>query len=88
MGCVLSNMNACIEHHSKELYVENEEKRFQMTRIGCTDTPERKQKRRRKFEQDFLKGVEAERKYMKRNLSDEDIVKQYKSVTSNIQTPF
>lgn len=84
MGCILSNMNACIEHHSKELHVENEEKRFQRTRIGCTDTPERKKERRRKFEQDFLEGVEAERKYMTRNLSDEDIVRQYKSATARI----
>ena len=84
MGCVLSNMNACVEHHSKELHVEREEKRFQRTRIGCTDTPERKRERRRKFEKDFLEGVEVERKYMRRNLSDEDIIEQYKSVTARM----
>jgi len=77
-------MNACVEHHSKELYVENEEKYFQRTRIGCTDTPERKKERRRKSEQDFLEVVEAERKYMRRNSSDEDIVERYKRVTVNM----
>ena len=80
----MANMNACIEHHSKELYVENEEKRYQRTRIGCTDTLERKRERRRKFEQDFLEGVEAERKVMSRNSSDEDIVDRYKGITANM----
>jgi hypothetical protein len=77
-------MNACVEYHSKELYVENEERRFQRTRIGCTDTHERKKERRRKSEQDFLEGVEAERKYMRRNSSDEDIIERFKGVTVNI----
>ena len=84
MGCILIILNACIEHHGKELHVENEEKRFQRTRIGCTDMPERKKERRRKSEQDFLEGVEAEREYMKRNLSDRDIVRQYKSATAHM----
>lgn len=75
-------MNACIAHHSKELYIEREEKRFQVSRIGNTDTPERKKKRRKKFEQDFLRGVECDRKYMSKTTSDKDIVENYKKVTA------
>ena len=75
-------MNGCIEHHSRELYIEREEQRFQISRIGSTDTPERKQKRRKKFEQDFLRGVESQRKYMRKNTSDQDIVENYKKKTA------
>lgn len=75
-------MNGCIEHHSRELYIEREEQRFQISRIGSTDTPERKQKRRKKFEQDFLRGVESQRKYMGKNTSDQDIVENYKKKTA------
>lgn len=82
MGCMSSIMNGCIEHHSRELYIEREEQRFQISRIGSTDTPERKQKRRKKFEQDFLRGVESQRKYMGKNTSDQDIVENYKKKTA------
>tara|TARA_B110000858_G_scaffold192565_1_gene243498 strand:- start:3043 stop:3276 length:234 start_codon:yes stop_codon:yes gene_type:complete len=75
-------MNACIEHHSKELYIERKEQRFERTRIGYTDSPERKKKRRKKFKQEFLRAVESERKYMKRNSSDKDIVENYKKITA------
>jgi len=77
-------MNACIEHHSKELYIENQEKCFQRTRLGFTDTAERKKKRRKNFEQDFLKGVADQRKYMGRNTSDQDIVQNYKNFTAEM----
>ena len=77
-------MNACIEHHSRELYIEREEQRFQISRIGNTDTDERKKKRRKKFEQDFLRGVECDRKYMSKTTSDKDIVENYKKVTALI----
>ena len=84
MGCLSSTMNTCIEHHSKELYIEREENRFQRTRIGNTDTPERKNKRRKNFEQEFLRGVESNRKYVKTNTSDKDIVENYKKVTATM----
>ena len=84
MGCISSRMNTCIEHHSKEIYIERAEKRFQRTRIGNTDTPERKKKRRKKFEQDFLRGVESNRKYITKNTSDKDIVENYKKVTAGM----
>ena len=76
-------MNTCVEHHSKELYIENEEERFRRTQLGCTDTAERKKKRRKKFEQDFLKGVADQRKYIGRN-TDQDIVQNYKNFTAEM----
>jgi len=82
MGCLSSRMNTCIEHHSKELYIERAETRFQRTRIGNTDTPERKKKRRKIYEQEFLRGVECHRKYMRKNISDADIIENYKKKTA------
>ena len=82
MGCISSKMNGCIEHHSRELYIEREEQRFQISRIGSTDTKERKKKRRKKFEQDFLRGVESHRKYMRKTKSDTEIVENYKKKTA------
>lgn len=82
MGCISSKMNGCIEHHSRELYIEREEQRFQISRIGSTDTKERKKKRRKKFEQDFLRGVECHRKYMRKTKSDTEIVENYKKKTA------
>jgi hypothetical protein len=84
MGCISSKMNACIMHHSRELYIERKEKRFQMSRVGCTDSPERKKKRRKQFEQEFLRGVESDRKFMKKNTSDIDIIKNYKKSTEEM----
>jgi len=84
MGCISSKINSCIEHHSKELYIERKERRFQMSRVGCTDTPERKKKRRKQFEQEFLRAVESDRKFMKKNTSDINIIANYKKSTEEM----
>ena len=47
MGCISSTMQACITHHSRELYVENEEKRFQRAFPGYKDTQELKKKKKK-----------------------------------------
>ena len=85
MGCISSKMQACITHHSKELYVENEEKRFQRAFPGYRDTQELKNNRRKKSEQEFLESDNARRKWMGgRNTSDKDIIQNYKNVTAEM----
>jgi len=71
-------------HHSRELYIERKERRFQMSHVGCTDTPERKKKRRKQFEQEFLRAVESDRKFMKKNTSDINIIANYKKSTEEM----
>tara|TARA_B110000977_G_scaffold86541_1_gene115304 strand:- start:249 stop:512 length:264 start_codon:yes stop_codon:yes gene_type:complete len=85
MGICLECTNSCITHHSKELYIENQEKYFQRTFTGYKDTVELKAKRRKKFEQEFLESLEKHRKWMgKKKISDKDIIENYKSFTSEI----
>ena len=81
MGCISSKIYACITHHSKELYIENEEKRFQRNYPGYKDTRENKNKRRKKYEQEFLKYDSDRRKNMRKNISDKDIIQNYKNFT-------
>jgi len=84
MGNCLECINTCITHHSKELYIENQEKYFQRNFIGYKDTVELKAKRRKKFEQEFLESLEKHRKFMGKKISDKDIIENYKSFTSEI----
>jgi hypothetical protein len=85
MGCISEKMDKCITYHSKELYIENEEKRFQRAYVGYKDTIENKKKRRKKSEQDFLKNDNARRKWMEgQNISDSDIIQNYKNFTAEM----
>ena len=84
MGCISSTMQVCITHHSRELYVENEEKRFQRAFPGYKDTQELKNNRRKKSEQEFLESNNARRKWMGKNISDKDIVQNYKNFTAEM----
>jgi len=77
-------MQVCITHHSRELYVENEEKRFQRAFPGYKDTQELKNNRRKKSEQEFLESNNARRKWMGKNISDKDIVQNYKNFTAEM----
>ena len=76
-------MQACITHHSKELYIENEEKRFQRSFPGYKDTRETKNKRRKKSEQEFLEYLEYQKK-TNQKLSDSDKIEKYKSFTETM----
>ena len=84
MGCMSSKIHACITHHSKELYIENEEKRFQRNYPGYKDTRENKNKRRKKSEQEFLEYDDDRRQQMRTNISDTDIIQNYKNVTAEM----
>ena len=85
MGCISVKIDACITHHSKELYVENEEKRFQREFPGYKDTQELKNNRRKKSVQDFLEHDNARRKWTEgQNTSDANIIKNYKIFTAEM----
>jgi len=84
MGCILFKMNACITHHSKELYIENEEKRFQRAYPGYKDTHVNKMKRRTKSEQEFLEDVKARRHWKGKKISDKEIIQNYKNYTAEM----
>jgi len=85
MGCISTKMQACITHHSKELYVENEEKRFQRAFPGYKDTLENKKRRREKSEKEFLEHDNARRKWTEgQNTSDANIIKNYKIFTAEM----
>ena len=85
MGCISAKIDTCITHHSKELYVENEEKRFQREFPGYKDTQELKNNRRKKSVQDFLEHDNVTRKWMEgQNISDADIIKKYKKFTAEM----
>ena len=84
MGCVSAKCDACITHHSKELYIENEEKRFQIAFPGYKDTHENKIKRREASEQYFLEYDRKRRQRMRKKISDKDIIQRYKNVTAEM----
>ena len=85
MGCLPAKYDACVTHHSRQLYVENEERRFRRACPGYNDTSEMKKKRRNKSEQQFDKDDMARRKFVKgKNISDANIIKNYKKVTAGI----
>ena len=81
MGICWGLANKCITHHSKELYIENEERHFQRACPGYKDTIEKKEKRRKKSEQEFLESLEKHRIWMGKNISDNDIIENYKKFT-------
>jgi len=77
----------CIAHHSKELYIENNERYHQRIhgnrpwkcwRRPDTDERRRKAKRRKIFEKEFLEC----RMTVERNISDSEKVKRYKRATA------
>lgn len=80
MGNCSVLVNNCIAHHSKELYIENEEKRFQRAFPGYKDTLETKNKRRQKFEQEFLEY--QMHKEMETKMSDTEKIENYKRFTA------
>ena len=85
MGCMSTKMQTFITHHSKELYVENEEKRFQRAFQGYKDTLENKKKRREKSEKEFLEHDNARMEWMEgQNTSDANIIKNYKFFTAEM----
>ena len=85
MGCLLSKYDTCVTHHSKQLYIENEERRFQRACPGYNDTSEMRKKRRNKSEQQFDKDDMARRKFVEgKNISDSNIIKNYKKVTAGM----
>jgi len=81
MGCLPAKHDACDTHHSRQLYVENEEKRFQRACPGYNDKSEMKKKRRKKSEQEFDKDDKARRKIMGIKCSDAEIIRNYKKFT-------
>ena len=85
MGCISAKMDEFITHHSKELYIENEERRFQRACPGYKDTLENKKKRREKSCADFLEHDNARRKWMEgKNISDAVIIQNYKNFTAEM----
>ena len=82
MGCLPAKYDACVTHHSRQLYVENEERRFRRACPGYNDTSEMKNKRTKKSEQQFDKDDMARRKFVKGNISDADIIENYKKKTA------
>ena len=82
MGCVSTKFNAFVTHHSKELFVENHEKRFHRNFQGCMDTCEKKNERRRKFEKEFLHDIEQEKIWQEKNMSsDAEKIAKYQRIT-------
>lgn len=84
MGNCSVLVNNCIAHHNKELYIENKEKRFQRSHLPSNDTPEKKNKRRTQFEQDFLQYQHERMEELETNISDTEKIENYKKFTNTL----